>query len=331
MARRGNKEETPVDTEAQAEANDNTESNDQVNTDEAQDNTGTESNEQADQKSEEKSAPAEPDLTEFKEAIEQALTDGDDDTGVLPVAAQAAVSDAYRKLDGQKAKNLAKALLDDGVKASIIGSNLPHARSYTEMRDAVNKVTAKKATDKVPADPKEAAVTRLASLRLAHVIVMDTLPDTLNADEVANETTQLAESLTEDVEKYKAWVANEAEDKGEAPEVNPVVKSAFKLAQGKAAGAARKSGTGGSSSGERHSTAKHIEEYFADKEAGHFAKISEIANFKSAEYGDDHPSQGAVSARLFPPNGGKCTISGVEPVQKDDSTNQPRGARKAAA
>ena len=271
---------------------------------------------------------AEPDLTAFKAAVQAALDEGDETTGVLPEASKQGIAKAYRDLDGQKEKNAAKALLDEGVKQSIIGSNLPHARSYTEARDAVNEATAKK-SEATPADPKAAYVTRLASLRLAESVLTSQVDtEKVNVDEAQKETGQLVDSLAEDVTKYQTWLDSEAEDKGDAPEVSAIVKAAFKLAAGKASGSVRKSGGTSVSSGERRDVGKHIEQAFADVEPGTFLKISQIANFKSDEYGEDRPSQGAVSARLFPPSGGKCTVKGVQPVQKDESKNQPRGASK---
>jgi hypothetical protein len=103
-----------------------------------------------------------------------------------------------------------------------------------------------------------------------------------------------------------------------------VVRTAFKAAQGKGTGGSR----GGSNGGPRKDIGKHIREAFESREAGEFLTIAEIAKFASSEYPEGNPpSQGAVSARLFPTSG-KCTVEGVEPVDKDGSN--PKGARKAA-
>lgn len=322
MARRNatsTTQDQPVDTEATAPESTDTEAPQA----EAQDtNTPAESTD-----TEAPKAEVEVDLTAFEKAVTESLEEGDPDIGTLPVIAKERVASAFRALDGQKAKNKAKAFLDDGVKKSIIGRSLAHARSYTEMRDAVNEATSTKAPT-TPADPKTAYVNRLAGLYLATSIVGDSVPEGVDGTEAKDEAVKLVESLGEQVVKLKAWNESTAEDKGDAPDVSPVVKSAFKLASGKAAGSTGGK-VGGSTGGPRKDVAKHVTEAFADKASGDFLKISEISNFTSEEYGpNDHPSQGAVSARLFPTSG-KCTIEGVEPVAGDKDKGQPRGARKA--
>ena len=125
--------------------------------------------------------------------------------------------------------------------------------------------------------------------------------------------------------EYLEWVQNTAEDKGDEPEVNPLVKAAVKLSQGKAAKVGGKSG-GSTYSGERRDIAAHITEAFADQEVGTFLTVAEIRKFRSNEYGDSPPSAGAISARLFPGgDGSKNTVKGTE---SDTNEKGIKGARK---
>jgi hypothetical protein len=117
------------------------------------------------------------------------------------------------------------------------------------------------------------------------------------------------------------------ESRGDEPEVPTIAKNAAKLAFGRAA----KAGTGANRvvapyTGERRDVAKHIENAFKNKEEGTFLAISEIRNERSDEYGDDAPSAGAISARLFPPNDKPSTMLkyGIRP----DTQNGKKGAVK---
>jgi hypothetical protein len=324
MARRNAQNDKPVDTEATAP--ESTDTQDQVEGTEAQAE-GTET---------ETPAKAEVDLTAFKEAATAALEDMDVDTGSLPLAATDKVGTEYRKLDGQKAKNRAKEYVEDSIREAIAGENpsMQRARAYVEIRDALAASTASKGSaPKEPVDPAVGYANRLASLALAQRIVANEVPDGVDADKANEQANELVTSLADQVEQYRTWKNSEDEDKGDAPEVSPVVKAAFKLATGRATGSGRTSsgGSGSSYDGPKGDVAKHLAEYFADKEVGHFAKISEIAKFKSEEYGDRFPSQGAITASLFNSDGSpkpleKLRVKGVEPVEK--SGDKPKGARK---
>jgi Protein of unknown function DUF262/Protein of unknown function (DUF1524) len=70
---------------------------------------------------------------------------------------------------------------------------------------------------------------------------------------------------------------------------------------------------------------QHIVNAFAGLEDGDFLTINEIRIVPSPQYpANDLPSQGAISARLFPGNGGHTTVPGVVGVIVDGR----RGARK---
>jgi hypothetical protein len=312
MARRGNTTEAPTQ--------------EQVPTPEVEDtNTEAEGTEPEAPKTE-----PEVDLTDFQSAVATAFEhDGrDTTTGELPVAAIEPVNVEYRKLDGTKAKNKAKTWLENQMKAALMGEgeydspNLPDARSFVQIKDGLTAAKSGGSAEKAPADPAAAWVNRQASLTLATMIVGADKPEVEGDRDLAAEAQSLADSLTEQVNAYRAWAANEAEDKGDAPEVSAVVKSAIKLSTGKAAG---RTG-GGSSGGVRRDVGKHIASAFAGVESGTFLSVAAIAKHKSEEYGDDHPSQGAVQARLFP-SSGKCTVEGVVPQDRTDDS--PRGAVKA--
>jgi len=67
---------------------------------------------------------------------------------------------------------------------------------------------------------------------------------------------------------------------------------------------------------------------FADLPVGSFLTVTEISKADSDEYGDDHPTTGAVSARLFPKSGKPQLPEGIEEVIPEDGS--ARGARKVA-
>ncbi len=315
MARRGN-----TSTEASEASTPDTEG---TETPESTTTEGTES-----PVTETKTEP-EVDLTAFQSSVSEALAhDGrDTSTGELPVAAIEPVNVQYRALDGVKAKNKAKTWLEDSMKAAMMGADgsapdFQTARSYMQIKDGLSSAKSGGASEKAPADPKAAFVQRLAALNLAAQIVASSVPEGVDPAVAGAEVTELIGSLGEQVTSYQTWLANEAEDKGDAPEVSPVVKQAIKLSTGKSAGR-----SGGSTGGPRNDVGKHITEAFAGQETGKFLSVAEIAKFTSEEYGaDNHPSQGAVQARLFP-SSGKCTVEGIVPQDRTDDT--PRGAVKA--
>lgn len=265
-------------------------------------------------------APA--DLTAFKAAVTEAITEADASTGVLPETAIAKVNEQYRAVEGNSGKGEARKFLEEQMLAAVADLDAVKARSYSDLKGNLTAAGGSSST-KAPADPTAAFVQRVASLRLAQVIVEGSRPEGEGIDEKIEAL--VSESLAS-VEAQVAYLADESEDKGDGPELSPVVRAAFKAASGKATGGTRKSG----GSGVRRDIAKHIQSAFADKEAGAFLSIAEIAKHKSAEYGDDSPSQGAISARLFN-DSGKTTVEGVEPVQKDTiEGGNPKGARKVA-
>lgn len=266
-------------------------------------------------------AEVEIDLTAFKEAAEAAVAKRDDSTGEIPLAEVEPVNVAYRALDGIKPKNAAKNWLEEEMKGAITKLNVQLARAYSIVRDNLSAGTGTKA-EKAPADPTTAFVNKVAAHRLALAMVEASVPEGVDTEKALPQVEELVTSLKEQVEQFQAWQDNEAEDKGDAPEVSPVVRTAFKLSAGKASGGGRVSG----GSGVRRDIGKHIQAAFADLEDGARLSIAQIANFTSEEYGQDHPSQGAVSARLFPASGGETTVPGVRKAAAEGDL--PRGAVK---
>lgn len=268
------------------------------------------------------------DLTAFNAAVATALqAEGrDETTGELPLVALPPVQAAYRDLDGLKAKNAARKVVDDAMKSAMTSMKIAEARSYLQISQNLSVAGAKSSTPKPPADPTEAFVQKAATFRLALTLASANVPDEVAAD-WADQAKAAVEAQGEAASAYLAWVNNEAEDKGDAPEAPAWVQQAAKLAAGKSAkvGAAKSGGQSTPFTGERRDIAKHIVEAFADAEPGTFKSINEIRTFKSAEYGDNPPSAGAISARLFPGEGKKVTVDGVTP----DTQNGKKGAVKA--
>lgn len=259
-------------------------------------------------------APApEADLSAFTAAVAAAVDGRDESTGEIAVALVEPVQKAYRELPSTKERNRAKGTLQDGVKEGMDKLNIQLARAYMQLADSMSTGSTKSAADKPPANPTETFVNQAAALALADVLVKSNVPEGVE-DTWFDQVNALVSSSTDAAQQYSAWLKSEAEDKGDEPEVSAVIKAAVKLSQGKSARVPRAAGTssGSTYTGERRSVAAHILNAFADVESGAFLTIAKIRSTKSEEYGEDVPSAGAISARLFP-SSGKCTIEGITP------------------
>jgi len=247
-------------------------------------------------------APVEIDLTGFQSAVQTALDERDTSTGDLPKDQLEAVNKVYRELDGGvKAKNAARSWIDDQMKLAISGDpstgtkgDIVLAKAFVMLKDNLSAGSGA-STPKPPADPTTAFVQRVAALSIASTLVSSNVPEGVSEDWSAKSEALVTE-LSEQVDKYNAWASDTSEDKGEAPEVSPVVRQAFKLASGKSVGG----GSGRAAGGPRRDIEKHMAQVFEGLESGGFLTVNEIAKAQSTEYGDDRPSAGAVSARLFP-------------------------------
>lgn len=272
-------------------------------------------------------APAEApiDLGPFQTVVAAVVETRDSTTGELNADEQAKTKAAYNELDGVKPKNAAKKWVEGQMMEAVNKLDGQLARAFAMVTESLVADGKKSGGTSTPADPTAAYVAKRASLLLATSITVAGAPQVEGRDLDAEAQAQ-ADSLAEQVTAYRTWLdaeVPEGTEKPDAPEVSPVVRAAFKLATGKASGGGRTSG----GSGPRADIAKHVAEAFAEHPVGHVLKVSEIANFKSSEYPNGNASQGAISARLFPPSG-NCTLVGIEPVEKDASG--PRRARKSA-
>jgi len=260
------------------------------------------------------------DLTGFQAAVNEALTETDSSTGEVPVASADKVNQAYRALDGLKPKNAARAWLDQAMKDAIsVDKDIMRARALVDLKEGLSAGSGGGGT-KAPADPTQAFVNKVASLRIAQTLVEGTVPEGVNEDWSAK-VEELLTEVTGQIDSFAAFQASDDAD-AEEPEVSPVVRQAFKLAQGRGGG-------GGSrvSGGPRRDIEKHLVQVFENVEAGGFLTIAEIAKAQSTEYGDDRPSAGAVSARLFPKGKEPYSANGIEAVNEEGKS---RGARKTA-
>lgn len=323
MARRGSKGSTAVADETEAQASD-TETAIEETTPEATTESAPAAT-KADLSDDEIDAR----LGEFKETVAAAVDQRDATVGTMSDEVLRTVTNAYTSLDGgPKVKNAAKkyvqAQMTDAMN-QMSQEGVVLARAYFQIQEEalVAKRAAKGTGERrvrEPVNPTEAFVERAASLALAAELVGAEVPEGVDDDWLDKANTRVAELQSGDeIDTYRTWLLNDAEDKGDAPEVSPIVIAAVKLALGRTAKPGKKirpASSGSTYTGERRDVGKHITEAFDGKASGTFLLVSEIAKFASNEYGDDRPSSGAVSARLFPPSG-KCTVEGITPGQNE--------------
>ena len=217
------------------------------------------------------------DLGPFKEAVAAALAEGDSSTGQLPEASIAKVNEAYRAVEGNKGKGEARKYLEEAMLEAVGKLDAVAARGYSDLKTNLSAAGGSK-SERTPADPTAAFVQRVTSLRLALSIVESDRPEGVEDEKIEALVTE-SQAL---VDQQKAYLADESEDKGDGPELTPVVRAAFKAASGKATGGASR--RGGNSGGVRRDIGKHIASAFAEVEVGTFLTIAEIAKHKSAEY-----------------------------------------------
>jgi|SRR5690606_30366 len=277
----------------------------------------------------EATAEVEIDLTEFKSALATAVAERDESTGTVPEAALAPVQAVYRQLEGLKAKNAARKLVEEAMREAMVNTDLPLARAHLDISKGLTAGGGggKARAERAPVDPTEAYTQRVAGLALAVELSQVEQPEGV-AEDWAEKVNELVTEAREAAKAYRAWLTSEDEDKGDAPEAPAFAQAAAKLSVGRSAkiGGAKSGGGGGTFTGERRDVAAHIRNAFAGVESGTFLKIAEIRKIRSEEYGDDAPSAGAISARLFPKSGkAPVGLDGIEPGQ-DESGN--RGARK---
>lgn len=219
-----------------------------------------------------------PDITSFIELVES-LVSRDEENDVAEANAEQIVSvqQAYRALS-RKEKNLAKNELSSRMEKAVMeDDDISLAKFYLDINNRMTEAVkvAKVPAEKKVADPTEAYVKLIAKLNLARALVV--VPDEFDKEDIEKRADELFRKGAEDAQKDEqelVWV-----------------RQALNLAQPKRAKAA----TGG---GKRHSVANHIAEAFANAEPGESLTVTQIADFKSEEYGDTHPSRQAVIAHL---------------------------------
>lgn len=278
----------------------------------------------------EKEGPSSDELkAAFVEALEASIGHEarDTATGALPEVALAGVKVAYGNLP-IRLKAWAREYVTTLTPAAMEAGDWIKARSLVEVLNAFKTaVTPRAAAVKEPVDPTADFVNKVAAHYLAPSLCKPGEGVAANYAELARST---AESLVAQVKDYLTWEnENEALPEGErkeAPEgLNPVIAQALRIARGRGvAGAGRPTKAGEKAprrarvaSGTRRDVAAHILNAFKDKPAGTFLSISEIVNTPSEEYGEDKPSAGAVSARLFPGEGKESNVEGVTPAVQD--------------
>lgn len=267
-------------------------------------------------------ATPEADLTAITALAETAIANSDEHGAPADTTP---VVEAYRSLD-PKAKRAFRELIKEQAKSALmVKRDADLARGWMTLEQVVGSATGK--TVSAPVDPTEASIQRGVTFGLAYRLVMGTLPEGADAEAVTAAVREQVSAIDLDqVNIYTTWLDSTDEAKGAEPEVSAAIKAAVSLSRGKAA-KVKVSRSGGTSTGERKNTLTHLEQVFADKASGTFMKVSEIANAKSAEYGDESPSAGAITARLFPNNGKPVLPAGITAVEK--TATSPRGAVKA--
>lgn len=254
------------------------------------------------------------DFSAFTQAAHAAIEGADKTTGDITEDGLKSSLDAYRGLANIKTRNAAKSWADDETKAAIMGGDILKARSVMAIKENLSSGAAR--TPAAPKDPTDAFVNKVAQLQLAASLVGADVPEGVSADWTEKVEGAVA-TLREEFEKFSALGEDDSQDG-----FTPAVKKVARLIAGKA------SGNGPSYDGPRRNVGTHIGQAFESLPSGSFLTVTELAKAESAEYGDDHPTTGAISARLFPSNGSEAKLpEGITAVIPEDGS--ARGASKA--
>jgi hypothetical protein len=284
--------------------------------------------------------PAEPEvkpenvvnIESFLAVLADGVEKSDKETGVLDVKSESDIMTAYRELANTKSKTAARKFVDEAMRDAVNESDINLARLYMSLSPKLLSAPAAagaKAPAK-PVDPTEHFVEQAVRLRLAMSILDQSKPEKL-ADDWKTQVTTKFDDLSTQLDTWATWL--DSEDKtGEAPEVDTLVKAAFKTAEGKSATVSNRKPRAGSapSDGVRRDIGKHMTEAFADQPVGAFLSIAQIRAYKSTEYGDITPSAGAISARLFPKDAAGTIKATTVPNLEGVDTPEGKGAKKTA-
>lgn len=273
-------------------------------------------------------------VEEFQNVAKTVAADADHETGSLAPAQLQPVKEAYRDIEGgAKFKNKAKNFIADQMKDALspeTDTPITQAVAWNLINGAVLETTPRASSGGGAAKPtvsqEKVFADRVQALRLA----VDLAEGPLVPEGLGDWASEISDDDTIDAAKaYLDWSQADPETRGDEPEVSIVVKHAVKIATGKGP---RKPGrpAGQPFQGTRRDVAAHILNAFNGLESGTFLTVSEIKNTKSEEYGEDSPSAGAISARLFPKdskgNPTNCTVDGIQPGENAQGV---KGAYKA--
>lgn len=255
-----------------------------------------------------------PNVEAFQAVVDEAVEAADPSTGTVSEADLERVATAYREVTGGiKYKNLARDYVDKGMSAALEESEYIRAVAYNEvnLKLRTTKAAPKAAAPKV--DPKEAYAARVAAAQVALEYLESNPPEDAVDFEVPS-----TEAAYNQATEYLDWVNADEDTRGDEPELDGVAAVAVRIIQGKGQGLRKATGGGARApfNGTRRNVGNHITEAFEGHPSGTFLTISEIVKFDSAEYGDDHPSSGAVAARLA----GKSVPEGIEAAVNDEGT-----------
>ena len=260
---------------------------------------------------------------EFRAKCEEAVDNSDESTGSVPEIFVAAVLDAYRNLPSTASKSLVKNWLGEEMRQALIDVKINRARALSDINAKVQDASTRRsaaAPAKPSKSPNDVYLESCLALDLAKQFVPRPKDEELD-DNFGEQYSQRYADLTAEggeVQKYLTWLNATEAERGDEPEVDTVVKNAAKLASGRAVGgrksSTKRAGGGGSTGGPRRNVGTHIDEFLAQADPSAEYTVADVANFSSSEYGEDHPSPGAVAARLFPTTGKPSTISGFEQV-----------------
>ncbi|QAY16737.1 hypothetical protein SEA_FELIXALEJANDRO_102 [Gordonia phage FelixAlejandro] len=265
-----------------------------------------------------------PNVETFKSVVTAAVEAADPSTGTVSEADLDKVAEAYRGVTGGiKYKNLAKDFVDESMKAALPAGEYIKAVSYNEVSEKLRTTKAAPKASAPKVDPKEAFGERVAILELGLSLLTDRVPTEAEDYEVPS-----TDAAYHQASAYLDWIEADEATRGEEPELSPIAAAAVKVFQGKGIGG-RRAGTSAPRApftGTRRNVGNHISSAFEGVESGTFLTVSEIVKHRSEEYGDDAPSSGAVSARLFPQGDpSKCNVEGITPGTNEAGT---KGATK---
>ncbi|ATW61183.1 hypothetical protein SEA_HARAMBE_88 [Gordonia phage Harambe] len=252
-----------------------------------------------------------PAVEAFKQVVTEAVEAADPSTGTVDAVALEKVAEAYRNVTGGiKYKNLAKDFVDESMKAALPAGEYIKAVSFNEVSEKLRTTKAAPKASAPKVDPKVAFGERVAILELATELLTNRVPEEAEGYEVPS-----TEAAFNQANEWLDWKEADEETRGDEPELTGIAQAAVKVFQGKGVGARRSSGgTRAPFTGVRRNVGNHIASAFEGVAPGTFLTVSEIVKHRSEEYGDDAPSSGAVSARLFPQgDASRCNIPGITP------------------